>query len=234
MYPEPFFPRDEHAEAQAEIERLGFATDPWVPRIATPVLGLNLAFAWPLPAAVRATYEDLRSRLQALDRGAYVYPHAETHVTVATLVNFKNHPEPNAADHARILAQVPELARQLDALVADVPAFDLKIGAPVLVRSAAFLPLLVSTDAIFGLRRRLTDVLAQAGLDEELRVPKAMHSTILRFREPPVDAADFQRRFREIATETTFAPARIEEMLITTETRPYMLSGEIAHRWRLA
>src|SRR5687767_364641 len=56
-----------------ESEPPDFAADPWLEQLDRPVLGLNIAFHWPLPEPLRAGYDRLRARLLALDGGVYVY-----------------------------------------------------------------------------------------------------------------------------------------------------------------
>jgi len=70
-------------------------------------------------------------------------------------------------------------------------------------------------------------VLAQA------QIPRAVHMTVLRFRAAPRDPATFVQRFRSVAGETSFGSASVEDLIITSETRPYMIEGAIEHRFRL-
>jgi hypothetical protein len=235
MYPAPFFPPDEHTRAQDEIRRAGFIADPLIARLDAPFLGLNVAFAWPLPEVFRAAYERMREQLLALDPGVYVYPFAETHVTVATIVRFMDHPDPSPEDRARLLALVPGVAEALDGAAAGLAAFDIEIGAPVLVRAAAFLPILNPGGAVSRVRRLLAERLRDTAPDcPAIKLPNAVHSTILRFRQVPAEAPAFCARFEEVARTVRLGPTRIDELLVTTETRPYMLEGEIVHHTRLA
>jgi hypothetical protein len=234
MYPEPHFPADEDRRVQDEIRRQGLAPDPLLERLERPVLGLNVALHWPLPAAFREKYEKLCARLSALDAGAYVYPYAETHVTVATLVSFKRHENPDAAEQARIRGYLPYLIETVGRITADIPTFSIDIGAPVLVRAAAFLPILNPGGEIARLREALDPALRAAGPELSLaRIPRAVHMTILRFRTIPRDPVAFVQGFRSVAGETSFGSASVEDLLITSETRPYMTQGGIEHRFRL-
>lgn len=208
-----------------------FIVDSWVRRIEEPVLGLNLAFAWPLPAVLRAAYEALATRLSALDPGVYVYPYATTHVTVATLVSFKDHSDPGGAEQARILGLVPDIARRLGPAAARIGAFEIEVGPPVLVGEAAFLPIQNPGGEVAHVRARLGAALRDVCTP---RIPQAIHSTVLRFRRAPAQPARFRSDFDEIATTTPVGRARIDELLITTETRPYMAAGAIAHRFKLS
>jgi hypothetical protein len=231
MYPEPYFPADEDRRSQDEIRRLGFTSDPLLDRLDTPVLGFNVAVHWPLPEAFAAEYEGLRADLAALDDGVYVYPLAQTHVTLATLVSFKRYENPTAEDRRRLRDLLPYLVGVLEHESAGLRPFVLEIGAPVLVRTAAFLPLLNPGGEVARLRGRLAERLR--GGDAELAhaaFPRGIHSTILRFRRPPRAPERFQKDFIERAQRVRFGPTTIDTLLLTSETRPYMVSGAIEHR----
>ena len=230
MYPEPFFPAEAHRQAREEIRGLGFAPDAWLDRLDVPVLGLNAALHWPLPAALREAYERLYAQLLRIAPGAYVYPHAQTHVTVATLVSFKRHERPPESTRDAIHARLPRLAQLLDDAARRLSAFEIDIGPPVLVRSAAFLPILNPSGEIAAVRRHLADALAG---DADLQIPQALHSTILRFREPPADVDAFLAAFDDVAREARLGRTLVDEILITTETHPYMMAGRIVHRSHL-
>lgn len=224
MYPEPHFSREENGRVRDEIRRLGFAADPWVERLQTPVLGLNVAVAWPLPDSIRAPYEALAERLAGLGPEAYVYPHAQTHVTVATLVSFKRHERPDDVTRAQILAHVPAVARVLGDAAAGLAGFELDVGAPVIVRTAAFLPILDRSGTLAAIRQRLAVAFAAT---LEIQIPNGIHSTALRFRTPPRDAPGYLEAFD--AVRTGLGRAFVRELLITTETLPYMMAGQIVH-----
>jgi hypothetical protein len=66
-----------------------------------------------------------------------------------------------------------------------------------------------------------------------LTVPGIIHSTVLRFVRAPADLARFLATFDRLAAEPGLGSARISEILVTAETRPYMRSGEVLHRFRL-
>jgi hypothetical protein len=204
-----------------------FEPDPWLDRLQEPVLGLNVAMEWPLPAAFRPAYERLRARLLALDDAVYVYPFDETHVTIATLVSFKRHPA-DETSRRRLLDRVPSVARALDAMT-DLHAFTIDVGAPVLVETAAFLPIANATGEVAEVRRRLKT----GGEWPKMQVPRAIHSTLLRFHRPPRDPRLFQERFDEIAADTGFGRSTVSRLLVTLETRPYMTEGETLHSTRL-
>jgi len=204
--------------------------DPLLERLDMPVLGLNVAFHWPLAEAFRGEYDRLRARLIGLDEGVYVYPFEQTHVTVATIISFKRHQRPDADERARILSIVPCLRDRLDEIAAGLTAFTVDVGAPVLVPGAAFLPITNATGEVAAIRQRLR---GEPALQAELQIPQAIHSTILRFRRPPSDPGRFAEHFANLATSVRFGTARVQAILITTETRPYMIAGQIVHQIHL-
>jgi hypothetical protein len=231
VYPEPHFPAAEDERCRHEIREQGFVPDPWLSRLDTPVLGFNLAFHWPLPSEMRAEYERLSEALAALDPAVYVYPYPETHVTVATLVSFKRHERPGAAEARRLFSLVSEVFGTLADLTAHVPSLEIDVGAPVLVRSAAFLPILDASGNVARLRHALLTALGAGENELALaQAPPRVHSTVLRFRAEPTDPEGLMARFREIARSAHLGAATVGELLVTSETLPYMLGGEVLLR----
>jgi hypothetical protein len=203
-----------------------------------PVFGFNLACAWPFPATAARFYRPLAERLAALGPAVYVYPEWETHVTILTLVNFSLHrrPEPKRlADLQTLINPVREMIRPL----LKRPVFELILGAPVLTRKAAILPVSDATGAIAEIRQSVHAALAaDKGLHAELvrcglNVPGIIHSTIMRFKSEPGDLTKFLADFDETAATVEPFPLPIGELLLTTETKPYMRAGEIVERFPL-
>jgi hypothetical protein len=64
-------------------------------------------------------------------------------------------------------------------------------------------------------------------------VPGIIHSTVMRFRQPPPDLEKFLSAFDALAAETDFPPIQVGEILLTSETKPYMRAGEILRRFKL-
>jgi hypothetical protein len=210
------------------------ATDP-----DGPVFGFNLACAWPFPAPAARFYRPMAERFAALDPAVYVYPAWETHVTILTFVNFSLHrrPEPER------LAQLQSLLNPVRALLRPLlqrQAFELVLGAPVLTRKAAILPVSDATGAIADIRQTVRAALvADKGLHAELvragmNVPGIIHSTIMRFKREPGDLARLLADFDQAAATAEPFPLAIEELLLTTETKPYMRAGDIVDRFPLA
>jgi hypothetical protein len=237
-------PRSGHTnfifDARREIQKYGvvvdalLATDP-----DGPVFGFNLACAWPFPAPAAQFYRPIAARLPALDPGVYVYPERQTHVTILTFVNFSLHrrPEPERlAPLQSLLDPVRELIRPL----LNGPAFELVLGPPMLTRKAAILPISDATGAIARIRHNVDAALAadkklhaelvRAGLN----VPEIIHSSIMRFKSEPRDLPKFLADFDQVAATAEPFPLVIDELLLTTETKPYMRAGEIVARFPLA
>ena len=204
-----------------------------------PVFGFNLACAYPFPAVAAQFYRPIASRLAALDPAVYVYPDWETHVTLITFVNFSLHRRPDASR----LAQLQSLLQPAIEILRPVLAgrsFPLLIGAPVLTPKAAILPVSDPSGEITRIRRNVIEALeadkelhgklSRAGLN----VPGIIHSTVMRFKSVPSDLARFAADFEAVAGTAQRVEIMIEELLLTTETKPYMRAGTVERRFPLA
>jgi hypothetical protein len=204
-----------------------------------PVFGFNLACVWPFPEAAARFYRPFAERLAALDPAVYVYPEWETHVTIMTFVNFSLHKRPEAERLAQLQSLIIPV-RDLIRPLLKRPAFELVLGPPVLTRKAAILPISDATGAIAEIRQSIrTALTADKELHAELvrsglNVPGIIHSTIMRFKRAPCDLTKFLTNFDQAAANAQPFPLAIEELLLTTETKPYMRAGEIVGRFPLA
>ena len=229
-----------------EIRRDGLLADKF---LATdpdcPTFGLNLACAWPFPDAWRESYERMARQLSALGPGVYFYPFPFTHVTLVTFVSFARHPRPTTELAKTLGGKIPEILTALAPLFAEdsperIKRFTLRPQSPVLTRGAGILPLLNPDGEVQRLRQRVTELLQHIGplhrelTERGLNVPGIIHSTVMRFRQPPPEMGKFLAAFDEIAAETSFPPMEVGEILLSSETRPYMRGGKILERWRLA
>ena len=204
-----------------------------------PVFGFNLACAFPFPPETAAAYRPPAERLAKLHPGLYVYPDWETHVTIVTFVNFSKHRRPTPEQRAALESLMPgviELVR-----TAPLPApFQLILDRPVLTPKAVILPIHDSAGAIPHLRAHIrttveNDPAWRAQLENAgWNIPGIIHSTIARFTAAPIDPMHFRENFDRIAASTEPIPLTVRELLITTETKPYMREGEIIHRFPLA
>ncbi|MBI4825206.1 MAG: hypothetical protein HY807_02105 [Nitrospirae bacterium] len=221
-----------------EIRRDGFAPDFFLPiHPDMPVYGLNIAFGWPLPSPLKESYEYLYRELLALGYDIYVYPYHQTHVTVMTLVNFKKHQYPGEKVVEEIEKLVPDiielLSRELSAgSESDIKTFKIDVGPPILFKSASILPIRNPDKTVYRLREKIA-LLMKDAFSLEVEVPQGVHSTILRFLKSPSDANVFIQKFESIAANTHMGEVTINELLLTSETKPYMRGGEILHRFRL-
>jgi hypothetical protein len=175
-----------------------------------------------------------------VDPGVYVYPDWETHVTIVTFVNFSLHRRPDAKRLRDLQALVQPITEILQPVLAAVRHFPLIINAPALTAKAAILPISDISGEIARTRRNiihaleadseLHHALTRAGLN----VPGIVHSTVMRFTAAPRDDGRFSADFEEVARAVTPVEIVIDELLLTTETKPYMREGTVAQRFPLA
>ena len=209
-----------------------------------PTFGLNLACAWPFPESWRAAYSQLAGRLAAGNLGLYVYPFSFTHVTLVTLISFSRHARPSSGLVKTLAGKTGEIIAALAPLFGEtandrIKPFTLQSQSPVLSRAAVILPLENFDGEVARLRRRAAELLQRhAPLHRELaarglNTPGILHSTVARFAQTPADLTGFLSAFDEIAPSTKLPPIPVSEILLTSETKPYMRGGEILHRWRL-
>jgi hypothetical protein len=218
----------------------GVIVDEFLPNGADcPVFGFNLACAYPFPPEALRFYLPISRRLASLDPAVYVYPDWETHITIVTLVNFSLHRRPDPRRLAQLQSLLPPTIEILRRVLAG-PSFPLRIGAPVLTPKAAILPIEDPSGEITRIRRtviaalesepELRGKLARAGLN----APGIVHSTVMRFNSVPSDLPRFAARFKEAAGPPQSVEIRINELLLTTETKPYMREGAVVCRFPLA
>ena len=202
------------------------------------MFGFNLACAYPFPPSAARIYRPIAERLARLDPAVYVYPDWETHVTIVTFVSFypHGHTEPER------LAQLQSLIEPVRELIRPLlrgPPFELVLEAPVLTRKAAIFPILDEAGAIVPIRQTVRAALAaDKALHAELvrgglNFPGIVHSTIMRFKSEPANLAKFLADFDEAAATTEPFTLNINELLLTTETKPYMRAGEVVYRFPL-
>lgn len=210
-----------------EIQESGFIADDLVEKdIDTQVYGVNITCAWPLPDEIRESYKDLYNRLKELE-DVYAYPYSQTHITILTIFNFKKRlrkPRPNLDTDT--LARITNRIRQ----ITNQTPIQIRVHPPVLVRAASFLPISNPTQEIYDIRTQIFNMLDRDNKGYDLDIPQAIHSTILRFKKVPSDKMEFVHRFEEISRGFPLLEARIKEIYITEELKPYMREGRIVER----
>lgn len=240
MLASDFFTASRLKQMRDEISEQGFVADSFLAvNPDAPVFGVNLACLYPFPLEVRTIYETLTERLTAIDPGVYVYPFWETHVTIATFINFGQQQSPSPQRLAELENLMRRIVTRIEPEFSSRKAFNLWIEQPILSRKAAILPLSDPSDAITEIRNGIAESLSSVpelktqltGLG--LNIPPIVHSTIMRFKEAPDDINAFVEKFDEISRSVSRIPMRVTELYITTETKPYMRQGEIIHRFPL-
>lgn len=248
MYPSRYINEQKYRQLQREIKANGFKQDTFLsvdPNYS--VYGLNLAFGWPLPSHFKKTYEKLISALERISSSTYLYPYQQTHVTVLTIVNFKIHRDPTEQEICAFKNLESEIVTRFSSMFYDLKLkpFSIDVGPPVLSWKAAFLPILNPTQEISELRKRaiielshLRDDQAEHSaiknlLPENIELPDIIHSTFLRFLERPSDEKAFSKLFENTVFNFKFGEAKIEEFILTSETKPYMRGGDIIQRFKL-
>lgn len=233
------------AAMREEIRRDGLLADRFLSHDPdVPTFGLNLACAWPFPEAWRANYERLAHRLSALGPWVYVYSFPCTHITLVTLMSFARHMHPPVELVKACEGKLPEIGTPLAPLFDEnsperIKSFTLQPQSLVLSRTAGILPLRNPDGEVARLRRRTVELLQRnEPLYRELtecglNVPGIIHSTVMRFRQPPPELEESFAAFDEIAAETDFPPMEVGEILLTSETKPYMRAGEKLRRFEL-
>jgi hypothetical protein len=228
-----FLGDDERRALRAEIAAHGLEADPFVvPGPWVRTWGLNLAVGWPLPVDP-AAYHRRAGELAALDPGLFVYPHRQTHVTVLTLVSFKEHVEPSLEQTRALEDLIPLVSAAVAPVAGELGAFALELGAPVLARRAVFIPIRDREGAVARFRAAVLPALrALSPLFQRCQPPRAVHATLARFRAAP--GPDFAPRFAAWSAGGALGAARVTSIQLTTETQPYMREGQVVGLFPLA
>ncbi|MCX5886335.1 MAG: hypothetical protein NT096_10575 [Proteobacteria bacterium] len=220
------------------ISENGFKPNTFLNKTPLPgVFGINLAVGWPLPLPYKKKYERLYEELTSFSPDLYVYPYWQTHITLMTLIDFKRHENPTDEELKCLRDPVPRIIDLIRPVIQDLSVingpFEIITGLPILSQDAVFLPIINPTDEIRRLRKATHDALRILDL-KEIIIPQTIHSTIGRFlNEPKGKRQEFHTRFKAIASNYHFGPATISEVLITSETKPYMIEGEILYKFKL-
>ncbi len=248
MYLFPYFNKQKLRPLQNEIREKGFKKDIYLSvDPACSVYGINLAFGWPLPSEYKKTYEELAYKLQKIEPNTYIYPYSQTHITVLTIVNFKAHLDPSVEELRELRKINTDIIEQLADMFENLKLkpFIIDVGPPILSRKAAFLPILNETGQVLMIRKRAVDRLSKLRkqhaddsdikkyLPETIKFPNIIHSTFLRFSKRPSNEKAFLEMFEKTVSNFKFGKAKIKELFLTSETKPYMRSGEIIHRFKL-
>jgi hypothetical protein len=239
-----YFTKTRRDELRSEVRGSGFFPDDFL--ASDPdcsVFGVNLACAYPFPEPLAARYQVFASALQRLGSFTYVYPHWETHITIATLLNFARNRKPNTDRIAELENAKRKISRfletELTQRLAGFPPFVLMSQPPVLSRKAVVLPFGDPSDSIGNVRRFVTSAIESDAQIYEIakiggfNVPTIIHSTVARFTGSPLEPSSCFPAFDAAAETLPPTEIRIRELFVTTETKPYMRGGEIIKRFSL-
>lgn len=236
------FAEPELLRLRQEIEAHGFVTDEFFPNDPDcPVFGVNLACAHPFAQKVAPAYNAMASRLSALDKGVYVYPLWQTHVTIMTFVNFSRYKRPTPEKVEELKTFINPITALIKSVIDNnkIGPFELEVRPPVLSRKAAILPVNNASGEISQIRQSALEMLGKSNALREqlmktgLNVPGIIHSTILRFKRAPADARQFASGFDSVVEEVKPFSFGVRELLLTAETKPYMRGGQVLHRFAL-
>lgn len=179
-------------------------------------------------------YAEFAEKIAGLDAGVYVYPLAQTHITVLTAINFKSEIDPSQSRMSLIEEAAERLLAFLNSVATSLRPIVITVGTPVLSGRAGYLPIQNPSGEIEWIRRAALQFCRELGEPlARVQAPTIIHSTFLRFRRPPVDAEGFLYAFRRIAQEVVFGSATLDEILVALETQPYMREGRLMGRIRL-
>jgi hypothetical protein len=239
-----YFTKTRRDELRNEVRVSGFFQDNFL--ASDPdcsVFGVNLACAYPFPEPLADRYRVFARELRRLGSFTYVYPHWETHITVATLLNFTRNRKPNADRVAELEIAKRRLLQLLEAelprRLAELRPFVLVTQPPVLSRKVVVLPFGDPSGSIGNVRKFVTSAIESDSQIREIaktggfNVPAIIHSTVARFTGSPAEPSSCFPAFDAAAETLPPTEMRISELFVNTETKPYMRGGEIIQRFPL-
>jgi hypothetical protein len=176
----------------------------------------------------RTLYSGFAAKLAGLESALYVYPFAQTHITVLTAVDFRHEFNPTPERVGIIDQAARRLAECIRSCCKEIAPFQIVIGPPVLSPRAAFLTIANPGGEIERLRQHAREFCIKSGPPlDQVQVPSIIHSTILRFRQVP-RVPRFLDGFRKLVDEWTSQRGTVRSVLIARELRPYLSSGKAA------
>lgn len=223
-------------ELEYEIDKNGFVSDSLLTfNKDINVYGLNIAVGWPLPEKAKQKYEDLSKELKRFDSDIYIYPYSQTHITLITLVSFKENISPSRETIDSIcklksLIDILLFNLLMDLKLSGFREFTIDIGSPVLTSKAIILPIVNHGNEINRLRCLFADEINKK-TSLCIGIPSIIHCTIGRFINIIADKNKFKCDFEKISSRHIIGKVLIDEILLTSETKPYMRKGEILSRY---
>lgn len=238
----PYLTDQKLNQLRQEINEKGFKPDPiLLEGLDQPVYGFNLSIGLPLPTELKKDYAELKRSLLCLGSNIYVYPFEQTHITLLTIVNFKEYLNPSkkaVSSLQEIVHDIIELLKPLFERNSSLrlKPFNIDFGPPVLSIHAAFLPIRNRGKEVIKLREAAARVLEPyllQTLKRKIKIPDLIHTTIFRFRRRPADEKEFISKFDQIASNFRINKVAIKEIMLTAEIKPYMHDFEILHHFSL-
>lgn len=201
------------------------------------VFGLNLAIGWPLPNEIKNQYDKMIKNFETFKSHIYFYPYDQTHITLLTLINFKDNINPTPDT----IKEIMQIKNSIDKLVSIIikkirksliQPFKIEIGRPILSNNAVIMPIKNESNEIETLRNILANEIKEKQNIIALK-PSIIHSTIGRFIKKINNSEDFKKDFYKISRKQNIGIATINEILLTSETKPYMREGKILKKYKI-
>ena len=239
----------------------GMATwaNPTVARLAEGTVtageccGLVINCSWPMPAEVLQQYEHFGSELaRVMPQEAYVYPASTLHCTVCTLRSFTVGPMGSEERSASKALWLPVLAAARSSQGWPKAPFRLRMSQPTLEGSAGIIRYEDTDGAMARMRACLREAIIEAGgrasegfdrsraqaltgaKEGEVapHLPDIVHSTVLRWKDEPPDAAAAKDAFDRIASTWIPVDISVPRLRAVWEDVPYMhIPADDAHIW---
>lgn len=201
--------------------------------------GFNLTCAWPFPSPLAEIYSEFSESVRKLDRALYIYPLSQTHITIMTLVNFKDTVGLDSSQQKNFESLIDDTILCLSSLFSDSSGccidgpIQLHFDKAVLAQKAAYLLFNDPTDRVGRLRNAIAKLLVEKIPELHPLFSSIVHSTFLRFVGTPSNPTELTESFNVLAKKLDPTTITIPEIFLTAETKPYMRSGDIRHIFSL-
>lgn len=238
------FSDGERARLLSEIETEGFHEDSiLIHQHDSPVCGVNVACAYPLPEPFKSRYSTFAAKINAHCPFAYAYPIQSTHITIATLIDFTQTFDATAARLQSVqdlrVALLKVLRPQFKSLRHKFGQIVLVSERPLISRNAVIIPFQDPLNSLNWLRRCILSAiksdakLYQKALDNGFEIPNITHATVIRFIAKSQNINNDLKTLTDICKEIDIFKIVIDTILFTHELTPYMQNGTIMESFEL-